>query len=175
MTNGISISNELFHFVGHSGPKDDEANYEILLKILNAKCVSHPPHRNDWGDFGFTVNMEKSLVRGELIKPKATCYADIPFDCLSIHINKYGRFGLSFPRDLLIKYGARPVIYVPLSDNDWMPPHGTTLLEQIESVYKAYDELIVSKYFPKNGSYTTNHGKKPANELKLLMQWIVSF
>ena len=157
-------SNELFHFVGHSGPNDDKTNYETLLKILDAECVSYPPHKNDWGEIGYAVNIEKSLVDGELIKSKATCYADIPFDCLSIHIKKYGCFGLSFPRDLLIKYGTRPVIYVPQRTDDWMSPYGTTLVKGIETVYKAFDELVVSKYSPDDGTYIMHSGKKPSNE-----------
>src|SRR4051812_5389252 len=104
------ISNELFHFVGRSHPTDHETNYQILLKVLDSRCISHPPHNSDWGAHQITINWDKSIFTEELIVPSVTCFCDIPFETLGIHLKKYGMFGVSFDRSLLIKYGARPVI-----------------------------------------------------------------
>jgi len=107
------VSNELFHFVGRKQPTDDQTNYKILREILRKQCVSHYPHKNGWGSISYTVDLEKSLFSEELIVPTVTCYADIPEKSLDTHIKKYGKFGLSFSKELLINYGARPVMYIP--------------------------------------------------------------
>ena len=119
-------SDELFHFVGYRSPTDDEKNYQILVEILRVSCVSHPPHNPepDWGAVTVKTNWNGLLRYGDdkdngLIVPTVTCFGDIPASGLGIHIEKYGKFGVSFPRDYLIRYGARPVMYVPLRNDDW--------------------------------------------------------
>jgi len=159
----LYTSQELFHFVGHSDPSDDQSNYETLSKVLTAGCVSHPPHENNWGRVGYAINWEMSLENEKLIVPTVTCYADIPFGSLGTHVKKYGKFGLSFPRDLLIQFGARPVMYVPTRDDDWRSIHGTTLLRDLEAVYKAFNDRVVSK-MPISDTSTRYLGSEPSNE-----------
>jgi len=163
VTESTFTSDELFHFVGRKDPSADDANYETLKKILSAGCVSHPPHENNWGTVGYAINWQKSLNTEELLVPTVTCYADIPFDALGLHIKKYGKFGLSFPRNLLIQYGARPVMYVPTRIDDWQSIHGTTLLQDIEAAYKGVNEHLVSKRLKRRES-TRYLGAMPANE-----------
>ena len=136
------ISNdELFHFVGRSDPTDHEANYGILLAVLDGG-VSHPPHTRDWGAHRVTINWDKNIFSEELIVPTVTCYCDIPFETLEIHMKKYGMFGLSFARSLLIKYGARPVIYIPLQPSDRLAGWGTiycqTMLHDMEQIWRGF-------------------------------------
>lgn len=138
-------SKDLYHFVGHSNPNDNERNFEVLKVILSAGCISHPPHENNWGEVSHTVCLDKSLINEELIIPTVTCYADIPFESLATHVVKYGRFGLSIPKELMIKYGARPVMYVPMRNDDWMSMNGCSLLKDLEAVYKGYHQLVSSK------------------------------
>lgn len=136
--NADYVSREFFHFVGFAHPTEDEANYVTLSKILESQTVSHAPHSCDWGTTSYTRTLDGNLWNETLIKPTATCYCDIPIDSLGIHIGKYGKFGLSFPREYVIHYGARPVIYVPMKIGDWMSPYGRTLLKDIESIYKGF-------------------------------------
>src|SRR5258708_6962023 len=98
-------SDELFHFVGRAHPNDHEANYETLLKVLRGGHISHPPHDPNWGKTRQEFNWDKGLITEELIVPTVTCYCDIPMECLKLHTSKYGQFGLSFDRELLIRYG----------------------------------------------------------------------
>lgn len=153
-------SDELFHFVGYSSPHENEINYEVLSKVLGSGCVSHIPHEDNWGAVSYTIDWGTSLLSEKLIVPTVTCYADIPFESLGIHMKKYGRFGLSFSRDLLIQYGARPVMYVPLRSDDWKSTNGTTLLNDIEAVYKAFYNHVVSKDSPQSRQL----GKVPNTE-----------
>jgi len=138
-------SEELFHFVGHTTPNDDENNYKNLGLILKSRCISHYPHDGSWGTASYLANFDNSLETEELIVPSITCYADIPSNSLSIHVNKYGKFGLGLPRNLLIQFGARPVTYIPMRSDDWRSNHGLTLLRDIEATVKGFNQHIVKK------------------------------
>lgn len=153
-------SAELFHFVGHSSPDDDEENYEKLGLVLNSGCISHPPHDGTWGEISYTATWDNQLATEELIVPTVTCYADIPFDALSTHASKYGKFGLALPRWLLIKYGARPVMYIPMRSDDWQSIHGVTLLRDIEAIVKGFNSQVYEKQEPSSGSRSL--GKIPS-------------
>lgn len=154
-------SDELFHFVGHSSPEDDNANYEKLALVLKGSCISHPPHDGSWGETGYTTTWDNRLETEELIIPSVTCYADIPFDNLSIHVSKYGKFGIALPIELLTQYGARPVTYIPLRSDDWQSVHGLTLLRDIEAIVKGFNEQVVEKQ-PKNDYERRSLGETPS-------------
>lgn len=157
-------SDELFHFVGHSSPEDDEANYEVLKKILRSKCISHPPHDGTWGKIGYKTTWSEELATEKLIVPNITCYADIPYKALGTHVSKYGRFGLALPAWLLTKYGARPVTYVPMRSDDWQSCNGLTLLRDIEARVKGYYEQVVEKTEPPEAKGIPV-GKKPEDRV----------
>ena len=133
-------SDELFHFVGYSHPDDHVANYDILRSVLADRCISHPPHERGWGVERLTLNRTESLVNGGLLVPDVVCFADIPREALGIHVKKYGMFGLSLARDHLVRYGARPVMYVPLHADDGLSIYGRTLLRDIEAVFRSLQD-----------------------------------
>lgn len=140
------VSQEFYHFVGRSTLNDPQQTYDILLKILDDKCISHHPHTPGWGKVQYKRDLSKKLITEDLIVPTVTCYCDIPFQSLGIHMSKYGRFALSFRRDFVLQYGARPVIYVPYNQLDWMAAHGgTNVLGEIEAKYKGHHKLVVPK------------------------------
>lgn len=139
------VSDELFHFVGYSSPKNNEKNYETLRKVLNANCISYPPHDQSWGKIGYRVEWDQKLSAEKLIIPSITCFADIPFHNLSVHTDKYGKFGVALPRHLLTKYGARPVMYFPLRSDDLNSIYGQTLLNDIEAIVKGFNDQVVKK------------------------------
>lgn len=139
-------SDELFHFVGHKSPREDDTNYKNLSKILRSNCVSHSPHDNTWGTVSYVTTWDSQLETEQLIVPTVTCYADIPFDALSTHVNKYGKFSVALPSSLLTKYGARPVMYIPMRADDYNSINGLTLLRDIEAIVKAFNEHVVEKY-----------------------------
>jgi len=159
-----SAPDELFHFVGYKFPKNDELNYENLGKILTDQCVSHAPHDNDWGKVSHTVTWDLRLETEELIVPTVTCFADIPPDSLSIHMSKYGSFGIALPMPLLVKYGARPVMYVPMRSDDWQSLHGRTLLRDIDAAIKGFNEHVVNKIPAKDKKTSRTLGEKPQSE-----------
>lgn len=137
------VSRELFHFVGNKHPDNDETNFDILRKILTAKVVSHPPHERNWGTHAFEYDYDGSLTNETFISPTITCYADIPFRSLAIHITKYGKFGLSLDREYLASSGARPVTYIPMNAGDSLPcVHGKLLLRTFETATIGFKKFI---------------------------------
>lgn len=138
-------SDELFHFVGHSSPSDNNANYGKLREVIESNCISHYPHDGSLGKVGHTTTWDNRLETEQLIVPSVTCYADIPFEALSIHTDKYGKFGVALPRWLLTKHGARPVTYIPMRSDDLDSIHGLSLLRDIEAVIKSFNEHVVVK------------------------------
>ena len=141
------VSNELFHLVGRSHPTEHESNYQVLLKILDSSCVSHPPHNPNFYAHQIAFNWDKNIFSEELIVPSITCFCDIPFETLGIHMKKYGMFGLSFPREFLIKYGARPAIYMPMQPSDpqrgWGTIYCEALLHDLEQIWRGYREHLI--------------------------------
>jgi Putative abortive phage resistance protein AbiGi, antitoxin len=141
-------SNVFYHFVGRHDPPNHDVNYNILLRVLDSGQISYPPHiRTRENQTGYRFNWDKNLLSQELIVPTVTCYCDIPIDHLGIHTTKYGRFGIGFDKSLLVKYGARPVIYLPYQPSDWTSPspYGMDLIRDIEQRYRSFWELVVSK------------------------------
>lgn len=162
---GGYVSSEFYHFVGRSTLGDNEKTYEILLKVLGDGCISHPPHVKGWGLVQYKRDLSKKLLNEELITPTITCYCDIPFAHLAIHISKYGPFALSFKREYVIRYGARPVLYIPLRQDDHLSPYGGKLLEEIEEKYKGFMEHVVLKLDNnKFGSHGVGKRTKSADE-----------
>lgn len=132
------ISDELFHFVGQRAPLAHEQNFDTLLKIINSGCVSSDPPKVGWGSTTVQLKRGARLEAEELAVSNITCYCDIPSGALGLHVAKYGSFGLSFSRHLLIKYGARPVLYVPMQAADWGAPYGKTLLRDVQAVFEGF-------------------------------------
>jgi hypothetical protein len=121
------ISKELTHFVGGNLRKDitDEkqlldGQYELLLKIIQEKCISHSPHlpRPLWNELKYCASREYSIGSRNKFSsntkyvPQMVCFCDIPTGDLSIHISKFSPFGLSLKKSFLIERGANPVLYV---------------------------------------------------------------
>lgn len=110
------ISNKLCHFVGRS-LKNDRERVELLLKIINSGQLLANPLQPDGQP---TIETNSSYKRiNDLGEPfsriDCVCFCDIPDSELSIHIQKYSKVGLAFSKEFLIKAGARPVHYIPLS------------------------------------------------------------
>ncbi|MGE3623429.1 MAG: abortive infection system antitoxin AbiGi family protein, partial [Bdellovibrionales bacterium] len=105
------ISDELCHFVGRG--KTDDQQYDLLVnKILKTGWLTHPPHHNAAIPRTAGLDLSKPISTDEAIKYQVVCFCDIPVSDLSIHIKKYGKFGLSFKKSFLIDRGACPVFYI---------------------------------------------------------------
>lgn len=104
------VSKELTHFVGRALPTDEE-RYALLLKILREGWLTHPPHDLTFSG-NLSVKRNAPVSSNEMYSPQVVCFCDIPVDDLSIHIEKYGPFGIAFSKAFLVERGANPVFYV---------------------------------------------------------------
>lgn len=155
------LSDELFHFVGNGHPDDHEANFETLLKILRSGCISCNPPEIGWGKTTLTLERGQSLLNETLIRGQITCYCDIPRDLLGRHTAKYGLFGVGLHRLQLARYGARPVLYVPMSSTDHLGIYGATLLRDIEAKFEAFMEHLYEEN--RTDEYTRNMTSIPSD------------
>lgn len=133
------VSAELTHFVGARLRPDESAQYDLLRKILTSGLLTS---RASSGGFGYGLSPLADDL-GDSLQAPMVCFCDIPVDDLDVHAAKYGRFGLSFKKELLARRGATPVFYVvndaptlpmlghifhydrPIEDRrDWQPPRG---------------------------------------------------
>ncbi|MCA1788822.1 MAG: hypothetical protein LC667_02885 [Thioalkalivibrio sp.] len=160
-------SDELFHFVGRSQPTDHETNYEVVRSILRSSCISHWPHDGSWGSIGYTIAWDRRLEDDDLIVPTVVCFADIPWCSLAIHIAKYGSFGVSFSRSLLVEHAARPVAYVPMWSRDWGSRGGRSLLRDIEATTRGFNKQLLE---PLEDSIPTSRrcGNEPSSSEEAL-------
>lgn len=138
------ISKELTHFVGAGISRKDVdpktimiAQYDILLKIIKDKRVSHPPHNYEDDipadlkydpSYSYRFMSHFDASSNKMIWTDMVCFCDIPIDDLGIHIQKYSPFGLSFLKPFLIERGVNPVFYVARSS----AIHGTTRAEYFD-------------------------------------------
>lgn len=159
------ISDELFHFVGRANPNDHDANFELLCHVLDGGTISHSPHDGSWGSTSCDVDPSGFIHAETLIVPTVTCYCDIPSTALSVHTRKYGKFGLSLSRHHLIKYGARPVTYIPTRHDDWQSPRsGTNVLSALEATYRGLvDQLVPAAGGYDGGFHPTDVPDSPEN------------
>src|SRR2546423_42814 len=112
------VSSELHHFVAQALPEDD-ARYEVLLKILRSGLLRPgrlPGDMTPQGEevpSGIAINVQPAAEDSEdLIRAEVVCFCDIPADDLGLHMRKYGPFGISFEKPFLCQQGANPVYYV---------------------------------------------------------------
>lgn len=120
------VSNELTHFVGKAkklpdGKPDDAERYKLFLKIMGERVDRSPregwlqaSYRERFGpSFTMCSDDRKQLSTNEAIECTMLCFCDIPREELQIHMQKYGSFGIAFPKQFLLRQGATPVYYVP--------------------------------------------------------------
>ena len=71
----------------------------------------HPPFQPGISG-NLSVNPNARFSSNEMYSPQVVCFCDIPVEDLNIHVQKYGPFGIAFPKAILVERGANPVFYV---------------------------------------------------------------
>jgi hypothetical protein len=113
------VSQELTHFVG-SRLKDlykstadcESSQYNLLIKILQQGELGkiHAGRGATIAMLGKGIGTP--LSSNEKVHAQQVCFCDIPVEDLSLHMQKYSRFGLAFAKEHLVTRGATPVFYV---------------------------------------------------------------
>ncbi len=110
------VSNYLHHFVGGKNPEDDKANFQTLMKIIREGVLLGPsplPKVEGRAQFLFDPRKPINFRKESNFFSPYVCFCDIPSSQITIHTQKYGKFGISFSKEFLIQKGASPVIYIP--------------------------------------------------------------
>ncbi len=108
------ISHELTHFVGSKLRKSknkskEDKQYELLIRILGEGWLY-----NTKVGVGLVVNLSAKISQNEMYLPQMVCFSDIPVEDLTLHKNKYSRFGISFNKDFIVRQGGVPIHYIPI-------------------------------------------------------------
>jgi hypothetical protein len=118
------VSPDLTHFVGRSLRVNEDAQYEVFASILTNGRLLPGGIEPQLPGIGLKVDETAKLCDDEMYFPETVCFCDIPVGDLAIHMGKYGRFALAFPKRFLLEKGANPVYYVARDarwgkSNDW--------------------------------------------------------
>lgn len=103
------VSKELTHFVGRG--KLEKEQFSLLIEIIKSKWITHFPHDPNISG-NLSINTSTIFSDNDMYNPQMTCFADIPIEDLSMHMNKYSTFGLSFSKDFISNAGGNPVQYL---------------------------------------------------------------
>lgn len=157
------VSEDLMHFVGRTAASDDDALARLFGIIEDGWLLSHNARlRDDRDEDAATFELRPGwpLSQNDRYTPDMICFADIPAEALSVHTAKYGRFGLSFKKGVLISKGARPVYYVPLGAK-------TQPMAKYDDIAEDWDELANLFEFEVNPLFggTTLSGEHGSPEL----------
>ena len=118
-------SEVLYHLVGHRRPGDDASNLATLRAILTSMEIRTNRVGNCSGGKTLSIDPKGGCVDGEPISQTVACFCDIPFESLSLHTSKYGRFGVGVARTIVAEWGGRPVIYIPRVSPDSFQANNT--------------------------------------------------
>lgn len=132
------VSGELHHFAGKAFKDDPARQYEVLRAILSSEKILRQVEFRDNDVVTIKINPSQDLLSEKLVETGMVCFCDIPKEQLSIHVSKYGKFGLSFPRRFLVMRGARPVLYFPYGEGDQWSVHGRQMLKNMGEAFKVH-------------------------------------
>ncbi len=95
------INNTLVHWTGRK--KLDEDAFAILVNIVNERklYLSYCPNYAD-----SPISSYKTMM---------ACFTDLPLKYSGDFLSMFGKFGIGFSKDAMIKYGANPVFYTTVS------------------------------------------------------------
>jgi len=147
-------SDELTHFVGSQLPTDDE-RYLRLLHILHTGRLraSGPEGTTDDTASLLSIIGNKKVSDETAIHGMIVCFCDIPLPSLGLHMSKYKRFGIAFPKPFLVARGANPVFYVvndatlpglsvvPTGSGSIEPMHNVSRAELMDRIHSEALEL----------------------------------
>lgn len=142
------VSNELTHFIGRANLNDQDAQYDLLLKIVREEelLAAYRPvgmdeavHLQPGSHSGIILGSFPSDRKGQSpYEASVVCFCDIPIADLPIHMKRYGMFGIAFVKSFLVSMGASPVLYVARDANVGNLSKGeTTLLgDKIDEMFQ---------------------------------------
>lgn len=127
------ISDKLTHFIGRK-LTNQNSKYDLLVKILNDKQLSPPPHVNGLGS-AVKMSPKNKISDNDLYQPYMICFCDIPDNNLKIHTEKYSCFGISFSKNFIVNNGGRPVFYIPKNSE---------IANRFDNIFKKHERIFTN-------------------------------
>ncbi len=141
------ISKELTHFIGRGMVEKEQFN--LLIKIIKGNWIMHYPHDPNVSG-NLNINTSTNFSDNEMYNPQMTCFADIPIEDLSLHMDKYSTFGLSFSKEFISNAGGTPVQYIATKakvKRQIIKKDSYEYLEEDINKSEYYDEMISKFHF----------------------------
>jgi hypothetical protein len=112
-----------------------------LLLTTNAKTLDT-----------FEIDRGSGVVQMEVMQHARVCFTDIPFDLLTSHGQRYGRYGIGFRRETVIDWGGLPVWYLPNYWGETLKVAGPVLVNGLHAALDAvYHLQALAKEFREKG------------------------
>ncbi len=125
-----------------------------MTKILKEGWLTFPPHENSINPGQIVIDSFKERKISEMFNLGCVCFADIPYDNLKIHMEKYSKFGIGFSKSFLVEKGANPVFYIDENSLVYKTNFSTNMSELTKKT-EYYQEncskamwYFLSKYLP---------------------------
>ncbi|WP_156289576.1 abortive infection system antitoxin AbiGi family protein [Oceanobacillus salinisoli] len=151
------VSKELTHFVGRHQPKNER--FDLLMDIIKSGWLLHKKIPGD-----IKINTDAEGLE-DIVTPGITCFADIPINDLSLHMEKYSNFGLAFKKDFLVEKGANPVYYIATNG---VIQESNSKQEKHKQIREGYFKEHIKGYFSLMEEIKEELSKKGKNESDLL-------
>lgn len=141
-------SNTLYHLVGRGRPEADHENFETLCAILGSMELRTCEVAGTRGGARIIRDLDRPIIDGEPAEQSVVCFCDIPSNQLRFHARRYGKFGLGLSRSMVAQWGARPVIYIPVSERvhgNW----GRRFGNDVKTVLSGLDNFFPNSLSPR--------------------------
>jgi hypothetical protein len=135
------VSPDLTHFVGR-GLRSQEEQYALFRTILKERLLrARSPELPRLAAYALEIHPSARLSGNRAFRGSYVCFCDIPLEDLDLHMRKYSRFGVAFPKNFLLEKGATPVIYVPGRGRPALLPFQPYPRGRVRSNSVAFDEF----------------------------------
>jgi hypothetical protein len=139
----------LVHWTGKDIENNPEANKEQkYVERLKDDCINGL----------FTKRTSESAIRKVKVKYLVRiCFTEIRLSKAETHARRYGKLGIGFTRDFIMKKGGRPVIYIP-----YKPEADCCLLE--DSLRNLYEKTKGNSEIRGSFKWILAHVKRMSNQ-----------
>lgn len=106
----VTVSDTLYHFTGFgggAGKTHDEA-FSTLTKILGSSVLKLNRNEISWG----FKDSEGKKITGISFSPFMTCFTETPIEFADGHTRDFGKFGIGFKIDWVVRNKGQNVVYV---------------------------------------------------------------
>jgi len=135
------VSPDLTHFVGRA-LKNDELRFQMLKRILSRGLLkARPMARRATYAYVLEKRADLDLSSNHVYRGSVVCFCDIPPGDLLLHMGKYSRFGISFPKAFVAEQGALPVMYIPLKGRPSLLPSDDYPYRSVASQKVAFNQF----------------------------------